>query len=79
VSALLTELKEDCIAEYCKQASQWAGPGFKILSLAHTWPNDRAPDPNLTRPEKARAAQTAQTIQLEGLSQFDLKISILLT
>jgi len=79
VSALQTDLKEYCIAEYGEQASGWAGPGFKILSPAHTRPNHGGPDTKVTRPGKAWAAQTAQTIQVLGLSQFYLKIFIIST
>ena len=63
------------------QASQWAGPAFKFLSPAHTRPKPwwARPDQNPTRPDKVRSAQTAQIIQEQGLSQFYLKMSIILT
>jgi len=37
-------------------------------------PNHCGPDPNPTRPTKARAAQTAQTIHEQGSIQFYLKM-----
>jgi len=65
------------------QASQWAGPGRKFLSPAQTrpkpWRAQPEPDPNPTRPKKARAAQTAQTIDEQGLIQFYLKMLTILT
>jgi len=79
VSALQTDLKGYSIAEYGKEASQWGSPGFQILSQAHTRPKHGGPDPKPTRPEKAGASPTAQTIQVQGLSQFYLKISIIST
>ena len=42
-------------------------------------PNHGGPDPNPTRPAKAQAAQTAQTIHEQGLIQFYSKMSIILT
>jgi len=56
VSALQTDLQEYCIAEYGKQASQWAGPGFKILSPAPTLPKPwwARPEPDPTRQSPGR-------------------------
>ena len=60
------------------QASQWANPGLKFLSPAQTRPKPwRArPEPD---PKKPRSPQTAQTIPMQGLIQFYLKMLLHLT
>ena len=74
--------RESCVSLWANewvranQASQWAGPGFKFLSLAHTWPKPWWARPD---PKKPGPAQSAEIVQEQGLSQFYLKMPIILT